>query len=176
MNEASRALVMIAQALTAALFVWAGTAKIAQANPVRATISALGFGRPRAIASALGVAEVSVGLGLLLLPGHPVTALLLGGLACMFGLAGLLALVRGLHVECACFGSHGAAPLGWRQLALMPVWLAIAVSVLAVPPTLADERVAVTLAVLAMVAVLAASRLMPLYLEHRVQRLAIPGG
>ena len=109
----------------------------------------------------------------MLAPGSWITAGGIAALAVTFALAASLALYRGLHLECACFGSSSSAPLGWRQLAMAPMWLALAASLMLVPPAFGGQRLPLTFAVVAVIATGVVIRLSPLLREHRAQRQAI---
>lgn len=179
MNQVIQVSVLAVQVLVAMLFVWAGASKFAQPGPIRTTISALRMpwspALDLALVPALGSCEIAAGLALLLLPGRWVTAILISGLACLFGAAALLAIIRHVRVECACFGSSASAPLGWRQLGLLPVWLAVAASVITIPSALPEDRPALAFIALTIGTIRALWTLLPLYVEHRAQRIAIDG-
>jgi hypothetical protein len=175
MREGIQAAALLAQIATAMLFVWAGASKFAQPGPIRTTIAALKMAWSPALALALASCEIAAGLALLLLPGRWLTAILISALACLFSAAALFATIRHLHVECACFGSSRSALLGWRQLALLPAWLAVAASVIGIPPVLIEDRLALTFTALAILAGRALWSLMPLFAEHRAQWIAIDG-
>jgi hypothetical protein len=153
----------------------AGSSKVAGPERIRRTIEALGVPWTSTLACALGVVELSAGLALLLLPGQWITASLVATLALVFASSGALALIRNARVDCGCFGSLAAVPLGWRQLALTPAWLATAFSVVASPVALPDGRLTLSFAAIAIASVLTLLRLFPLFSEHRVQRRAIEG-
>lgn len=158
---------------TAVLLVWAGASKLAEPAPIRTTIAALGVPWAPGVAMVLGLAELAAGSALVLLPGSLLTALPIICLACAFGAAAALALVRKVQVDCACLTAAASAPLGWRQLAALPAWIVVAATVLVVPAWLPAERVTLALLTWSIVSFLILWRLVPLYIEHRAQRRAI---
>jgi uncharacterized membrane protein YphA (DoxX/SURF4 family) len=175
MPQTIPSLVLLLQVSVAAVLVWTGGSKLADPSSIRRTIEALGLPWPNALAASLGCSEVALGLTLVLFPHSWFTAVLLAGLGATFGAAGAWALLKHVQVECACFGATRSALLGRRQLLLLPGWLLVAVTVMAVPPPMATDRPALALAVLVAVALGILVRLEPLYREHRAQRMAIEG-
>lgn len=170
-----QSIVVVLDTLTAMVLIWAGASKLAEPASIRRTIQALQLPVVQMLAMALGVLESGAGLALVLLPGQWVTALWIFGLAAIFAAAAALAIFRDLDVDCACLGSIRSARLGWRQLALMPLWLGIAGSVVAVPIGLPIDRLGVAFGVIALLWLGALSKLMPLMIEHRIQRHVIDG-
>ncbi len=69
--------------------------------------------------------EVAVALGLLVAPDSTPPRWGVGALGFAFALGGSVALKKGLHVHCSCFGPLGLTRLGMRQLLALPVWLAV---------------------------------------------------
>jgi hypothetical protein len=170
-----QSIVLALQMLTAMVLIWAGASKLAEPAPIRRTVQALHFPGAPILAMTLGLLESGAGLALVLLPGQWVTAFWISGLAAAFAAAAVFAIVRDLNVECACLGSSVSARLGWRQLVLMPVWMGIAGSVIAVPIDLPIDRLGLTFVAIALVWLGTLFRLMPLLIEHRIQRHVIDG-
>ena|ERR1700681_1704044 len=169
-------LVLVGQLGASAALLLAGSAKLAEPSAIRGVISALGVPWPAAVAFCLAVAELATGLSLILLPGAWVTAGSVMALALIFTAAAAMALRHQLRVECACFGSALAMRLGWRQIMLVPVWAAVAVSVVTQPVAVPGQRLPLAFVVIACIAVGALYRLAPVLIEHRTQRLIIYRG
>lgn len=159
----------------AAALVLAACAKLTDPPPIRGVVEALGIPRPEEVAGLLGFVELATGLALMLLPGSWLTAGLVAALAIAFTASAGLALRGHLEVECACFGSSLSGRLGVRQVLLAPVWAAVAVSVVAVPVALPEQRLPIAFAVVALVGIGKLVELRPLLAEHRIQRRIIEG-
>jgi uncharacterized membrane protein YphA (DoxX/SURF4 family) len=166
---------LLAQITTAVIFLSSGISKMVEPTPIKRTLTALGVPEPSVVAPALGSLEVITAVTIVILGGGWVPALLLAVLACLFCVAAVMAMARGIKVSCACLGSSRTAPLGWRQLALLPVWLAVASSAVATRTVLANDRVPILFGVLLLVAVPSLWHIGGLYAEHRAQWKAIAG-
>lgn len=167
---------LVIQIAAAISLLVAGMWKLAEPSAIREVISTLRIPRPAIAATLLSTTEIAVGLGLLLFPGSIAVALGLLSLAVAFAAAATLSLMRKLHLDCACFGSAIQAPLGWRQLALVPVWIGLSASVVLSPIGLSAQRLVIAFAVLWSVAAFTiAALLRPLLIEHRAQRRIIEG-
>lgn len=166
---------LLLQLGAAVVLLVAGGAKLAEPSGIRTVIRKLGVPWSSAAALVLSSIEVTAGLALIVAPGSRVTSGLVIALALIFTGAATLALTGRLQVECACFGSTLSAPLGWRQLMLAPVWAAVAVSVVAGPVALPDQRLPMAFAVIAVIGAGTLFRLVPLLAEHRTQRRIIEG-
>lgn len=153
----------------------AGMSKLAEPSDIRYVVSSLGISRPAIAATLLSISEIAVGLGLLLFPGSIAVALGLVSLALAFAAAATLSLIRKLRLDCACFGSAVHAPLGWRQLALVPVWIGVSASVGLSPILLSTQRLVIALVVLWSVAAFTIAALLRPLIEHRAQRRIIEG-
>lgn len=164
------------QVAAATTLILAGGLKLAQPAQLRATLQALGVPQPSVVTAILGVAELGGGACLILAPGSWLAAGWVSMLGMMFGAAGIVAILRRLHVECACFGWAVHGQLGWRQVALTPAWVVVAGSVVAAPIFLPDQRALVTAILLMLVVLGILLRLEPLAREHRTQRRIIAGG
>jgi hypothetical protein len=175
MNAYFQLATLLAQSLAAMILLSAGCSKLVQPAAIQRTLRSLELPFSLALALALGILELTAGLALILLPGERVTAVCIAVLAVAFACAASVALLRGVEVDCACLGSSDSSPLGWRQLAFTPVWLAIGASVLVVPAALPEDRPALALVVILIVSIEAIRKLIPLLVEHRIQRTAIDG-
>lgn len=113
-------------AITAALLIFAGVEKLAVPGNIRRTLSALGFSRCWTMNVSVGLALTEVTLGGILLWARGwFVAAVLAILGCSFAAAGLAALRQDDPIECNCLGTK-AGKLGMQQVALLPVWLAVA--------------------------------------------------
>jgi hypothetical protein len=164
------------QVAAASALILAGGLKLAQPAQLRAALQALGVAQPSVVTAILGVAELGGGASLILAPGSWLVAGWVLVLGMMFGAAGVVAIVRRVHVQCACFGWAVFGQLGWRQVALTPAWVLVAGSVVAAPIVLPDQRVLVTAGLLMLVVLSILLRLELLAREHRTQRRIIAGG
>lgn len=116
-----------AQLLLACIFGRAVLNKTVPGRSLRPVVSQIGFPDDIARIVALGVVglEASAAVGLAIAPARLFPYLLVAILAVAFACAGGWALVTGRRIECGCFGSSRGRPLGWRQLAALPLWLAL---------------------------------------------------
>jgi hypothetical protein len=111
----------------AALFLlYVAAQKLVAPRPFRQTLTQLRVPAVVTVAALVPLAEVAAAIGLVAVPQSAVSALLVGGLGAAFAGAGLVAMRRGGRIRCACYGRSGDTALGPRQLATLPVWLAVA--------------------------------------------------
>lgn len=109
-----------------ALLVYAGSAKVASPRRLTETLEGLRLAAlaTPAIVRALGLAEIGLGW-LLSAADWWLVSVLVIVLGTSFALVGVYALREHLHVACNCIGNSDK-PLGYRQVALLPVWVLIA--------------------------------------------------
>jgi putative oxidoreductase len=122
----SRLLLLILRLGLGALFVVAGGLKLR--DPAAFAQEIANYQLLPALAPYLALAlptiEIVAGVALLLLPApwQRAAALALAGLLAMFTVATLAVVVRGVNIECGCFGA-GGGPVNWstvlRDLALI---------------------------------------------------------
>ena len=93
----------------AAVFAWAGIAKLAQRQRTTTTFTALGIPGAPVLGTALPVAEVLLAVALVVVPGVAAYAAL--ALITAFTTFLVRTLRRGVAVACGCFGSASAAPV-----------------------------------------------------------------
>lgn len=154
---------MAAACLLAAVFAWAGAAKLGQPAETAAGFAALGLDRPAALARAVPVVELALAVGLLAAPAAGAAAALL--LLAAFTAVLARALRRGVEVPCACFGRAGGPPLSWVEVARNGLLAALAALALAAG---LDPRVPALLAAVNVVLVAGASAgLLDLVRRHR---------
>src|SRR6266540_509088 len=94
-----------------------------------------------------------------------------------FAVAGLWAVLTRRQVPCSCFGNLRREALGWRQVALLPCWLALVAAAQWRPPAWGARQGLLGLA--ALLAVFACGRLpqqLRLWRQLRSDRLAIDEG
>lgn len=103
---------------------YAATQKLAAPRPFRQTLDALRIPFPAAVAIGVPLVEIAAAVGLTVAPGGSAVLVVVLGLA--FAGAAVLAMSRGERIRCACYGKDSDATLGWRQLAALPLWLAVA--------------------------------------------------
>jgi Methylamine utilisation protein MauE len=115
-----------AQLLLALIFGLAVLNKTLPGRSLQPTVSQIGFPDNVARLVAYGVVglEASAAVGLAIAPARLFPYLLVAILAVAFACAGGWAIVTGRRIECGCFGSPRGRPIGWRQLAALPLWLA----------------------------------------------------
>ncbi|MET8087268.1 MauE/DoxX family redox-associated membrane protein [Micromonospora sp. NPDC005237] len=112
--------------VAAAVLLYTAGQKLAAPITFRRTLVALRMPRPRVLALLVSGVELVTAVLLLTAPRAWVTAGLVIALGASFAGAASIALARGASVRCACFGGTSEAKLGWTQLALLPIWLAVA--------------------------------------------------
>lgn len=105
---------MAAAAVLAAVFAWAGAAKLTQPISTADGFAGLGLPRPGVLARAVPLVELGLAVALLAAPtpGAAAAVVLLVG----FSVVIARALRRGVEVRCACFGQAGGPPLSWIDL------------------------------------------------------------
>jgi hypothetical protein len=146
----------------ALLLVYAACGKLAAPRSFRLTLTALRMPGPKVIGAVVPVVELGAAVALCIAPNAAVTALLVAGVGTTFAAAGLLALVRGERIRCACYGQSGDAQLGRPQLIAWPLWLAVAGSGLFLPASGPTGAPLVAATLLAVAVAVAAVRLRPL--------------
>jgi len=166
---------LLFQSFAAGTFFWAGAWKLAAPRSIQATLEILGLPGGAGLAASLGAVEIIAAVTMIVLPGSWVPAALIIALAGIFGSAAVVALRRRLQVDCACFGPLASGELGWRQIALVPLWILVAASLLTIAPALPEDRPEIVGVILAAVIAVALVILVPLYREHRAQRVATEG-
>jgi hypothetical protein len=121
--------VILARLVLGAVFVFAGAVKVFNPQLFAAEIDHYSL-LPVALINFTAITLPWVELlgGLLLLTGFWVraSATLLAGLTGVFLVAVLTVLVRGLKIKCGCFGTVGTEFVGWGNIALDTVLLALA--------------------------------------------------
>jgi uncharacterized membrane protein YphA (DoxX/SURF4 family) len=119
--------------LLAAVFAWAGAAKLRQPAATAAQLRALGLPAPWVLARAVPAVEVALAVLLVAVPrtGGPVALLLLAA----FTLLLAVKLGQGEAVRCGCFGSARQDPIAATDLVRngLLIGLAAVVAVAAVP-------------------------------------------
>jgi hypothetical protein len=127
-----------AQLSLATILLLAGFAKAVTPRDLRGVLAHLGAAEHLAglAATAVIAAEVTAGVGLLVLPAQSWPRVLTLGLVAGFAGAGALAMARRERITCHCLGGLGrGAVLGRRQLTLLPAWLALVAVAQWRPPT-----------------------------------------
>lgn len=151
MNE----LAYVAAAGIAALFAWAGRAKLRSRARTTRSFRAIGLPVPGALAIGVPVVELVLALTLLVVPAVAATATI--ALLAAFTVVLARIVLAGREVSCACFGSAGSETVTWVELArngaLISVALVIAITgttpvVPGIAALIAAGTVAATLAVL----------------------------
>jgi len=167
------------QVLLAGVLILAALAKTLALREVTGTLEGLGVRRVLALPAGAGIvaAELAAGAGLLVSPAQVWPRVLVVALAVAFAVAGLWAVLTRRQVPCNCFGNLRREILGWRQVALLPCWLALAAAAQSHPPAWGARQGLFGLAVL--LAGLACARLpqeLRLWRGLRGDRLAIDEG
>lgn len=100
--------------VVAAVYLVAGVAKLSDRPTTASTFRALGVPAPAAMATAVPLAELALGAGLLVAP-RPAAAV---GLAVVAAFTAVLAsaLRRGVEVGCGCFGTARRTPISHVEL------------------------------------------------------------
>jgi hypothetical protein len=104
----------------AALFAWAGAAKLADRPRTAATFRAFGVPRPGWVGVGLPVVELGLAAALVVLPrvGGAVAVALLAAFTAVLARA----VRRGVEVGCACFGTARAEPVSSVEVARNLLW------------------------------------------------------
>jgi len=162
---------LLLQTGAAVVLLFAGAQKLANPTALRGTVIAVGLPYPELVACAAATIELATGAALVLVPGSPATATALAGLGMVFAGTGALALMRRIHVNCACLGAISSSTLGWRQIALLPGWILVAVVGVVEPsPLFAEERPELLTVLLLALTLGASIRAGSLAREHRTLR------
>lgn len=160
------------QILASTVLLLAGAQKLAAPARFADTLRALDLPGTRVLRTAVPLLELATAVLLLTGAARPAAALLVAGLGTGFGAAGLIATLRRTRIPCACFGPLDSGTLGWRQVALVPVWLLVAAGTLAWPGIGGLTGLAVLAAVAQVAGVVAAGYLMvPWVRERRAARV-----
>ena len=98
----------------AAVFGWAGLAKLRARDATERTFRAFGLAAPRALAVGVPVTELILAVGLVLVPSWAALA----ALAVLVGFSTILAraMRAGVDVGCGCFGTARRAPVSFVEL------------------------------------------------------------
>jgi len=110
----------------AALFAWAGAAKLADRRRTATTFAAFGLPAPRLLSTVVPLAELALAAALVVVPRLGALAALV--LLVAFTIILLRALARGVQVGCACFGSARAEPVSSVEV-LRNVFMAAAAGI-----------------------------------------------
>lgn len=129
--------------LLAALFVWAGAAKLARPAATAAGFTALGVPAGATVARAMPFVELAVAATLLAAPrpGAIVAVLLLT----VFSAFLARAVLSGIHAPCNCFGTARADPVSWADVARNAMLAGLAVAGLGAPRPAVPGAAAVAL-------------------------------
>jgi uncharacterized membrane protein YphA (DoxX/SURF4 family) len=146
-----------AQALLAAVFLVAGVAKLRDRRSFEGVVAGFGVAPPLAsrLAAVVPVAEVAVGVGLLVPGLAPVPAYAALGLLVIFSGAVALSRGRGPVEDCGCFGSLAHGSTGTRLLVRNGVLAGVAAAVAAAGPARHSAAIVVAILSLAALALLA---------------------
>ncbi|MCX5065807.1 hypothetical protein OOJ91_07930 [Micromonospora lupini] len=151
--------------VAAAVLLYTAGQKLAAPAAFRHTLVALRMPHPRGLSVLVSGVELVTAVLLLTAPRAWVTAGLVVALGGSFAGAATIALVRGASVRCACFGGTSEAKLGWTQLALLPIWLAVAATAHTGTSDLLVGPDAVALTALGLCVVTVIRQLLPLALR-----------
>lgn len=100
--------------VVAAVYLVAGVAKLSDRPATATTFAALGVPAPRPMATAVPLAEIGLGAGLVVAP-RPAAAVALAVVAAFTAVI-VRALRRGLRVGCGCFGTARREPLSFVEV------------------------------------------------------------
>jgi uncharacterized membrane protein YphA (DoxX/SURF4 family) len=100
--------------LLAAVFTWAGAAKLRSAEVTERTFRAFGIAAPRALARAVPLVELALAAGLVLVPGWAAAAAL--AVLAAFTTVLVRAMRAGVDVGCGCFGTSRREPVSFVEL------------------------------------------------------------
>lgn len=138
----SAAFVRVCELATGAIFAWAGLAKIGNLAGFAAQIHnfrILPLAAENLAAIALPWIEIVVAVTLLLGVRSRDGARTALALLVLFTLAVLLAVTRGLDIECGCFGTADATKVGWLKVGEDLVLVAIATIAVIGPAPVVDR-------------------------------------
>jgi hypothetical protein len=127
---------MLVTLAVSGVLLWAGLEKLRAGRAFHATLAGLGIPlsvRP-GLRYAVPAVEITIAAALLLNPAAEWPDVGVATLGFVFAAAGLLAVRSGRSIECACLGATGHSRPGWRQVYLLPAWLAVAVLLHALAP------------------------------------------
>lgn len=120
----------------AAVFIVGGVEKFRNRRAFTRTLTGLQLGGVLVPVAAIGIptVELITAVGLMLVPatGWPAAGVAVLGIA--FAVAGLLGLRQGQPVVCSCLSAASDSYLGWRQVWMLPLWLAAAALIFLDPP------------------------------------------
>jgi uncharacterized membrane protein YphA (DoxX/SURF4 family) len=140
----------------AAVFAWAGVAKLRNRATTAVTIAALGLPAPRTLAVAVPGAELVLAIGLVVVPGWSAVA----AVALLAGFTTFLvrAMRSGVEIGCGCFGTARREPVSFVEVVRNGLLAAAALVATAAPAPAAvglDDVVLVSTAAAAGAVVLA---------------------
>jgi uncharacterized membrane protein YphA (DoxX/SURF4 family) len=104
----------LAALVLAALFAWAGVAKLGARRRTTRTFRALGLPAADTLAVAVPAVELALAAGLVVVPGWAAAGAL--ALLAAFSVFLLQAIRAGVDVGCGCFGSAGTEPVSYVEL------------------------------------------------------------
>ena len=169
----------LAATVVTVIMIWAGAAKLTAREDFVRTLQGLGFATSQArwVAVVLPTLEVATGILIQVYPTELISRLAVLSLGMLFATAGVIALQRNLHIDCACLGAPGGSRLGWRQIAALPLW-ASAIALMSLPMALPrlPERALDAAVVTSMLAMLQARLVVSAWLQARMDRRATEGG
>jgi hypothetical protein len=151
----------------ALVLLYAAAQKLAGPRSFRQTLTALRVPRVAVLAVLVPLVEIAATVCLVVLPDSIVTAVLVAGLGAAFACAGFVALRRGEHIRCACYGRSSEADLGLRQLVALPVWFAVAAICLYAPVLGSPGAAQVALVAVALAAAVTVRHLLPAAQRNR---------
>jgi hypothetical protein len=134
----------LAALVLAALFAWAGVAKLGARRRTTRTFRALGLPAPDGLAVAVPAIELALALGLVVVPGWAAAGAL--ALLAAFSLFLARAVRAGVDVGCGCFGSAGSEPVSFVELVRNGLLGIAAAAALAAPHPVAPSLAAVLVA------------------------------
>lgn len=113
--------------LTSAALLVAAARKAVTRHSIERTVEALGCPKWLTKSAVLLLIAIEALAALVAIPaGGDLAAFAIVGLAAVFATAGTVAILQGLHIDCACFGTTHPIGLGWRQVATLPGSLVLA--------------------------------------------------
>jgi hypothetical protein len=129
-------LAVISQIAIAVVLVFSGLSKLIAGKDVLQTLRHLGVPELLVTPTAVGLValELTVATALLVFPTAGAPRFAVGALGTGFAAAGLRAMIAKQRIPCNCLGHIGSGNLGWRQLQLLPAWLALPAVGQADPP------------------------------------------
>jgi hypothetical protein len=163
------------QLAAAAVLLVAGAQKLASPRRFAETLQALRLPGVAGLARAIPLLELVTAVLLLTGVSRVAAAALTSALGLGFGAAGLMAMRSRARIACACFGPLDSGTLGLRHVAVVPVWLLVAVGMLYLP-TISGMTGVVALVAIAQAAglVAAAYLIAPHVRARRLARVVTP--